>query len=201
MSKAPTNPRRVVRPDHPLLIPGQAEATGRLVPANIDSKFGTIPSSWKIRIDVNGKAGHYAIVHYSWHFPGIASPDKVEVFGPSAVGAMPEQFEGAYLHDLGYWLSGQLVEFSPLPAELPGGTATELQLRLKEYELLKVATYYAAGKNAGFKWVSETMGIPRQTAALRIQEARDRGFLPHVDHPDVWGFVSEQVKKWTGNNL
>ncbi|MEJ6507437.1 MAG: hypothetical protein QNL53_04775 [Microbacteriaceae bacterium] len=142
-----------------------------------------------------------AEIVYETVFPDEIKAKKITI--QSIVGELPgEYFTAKYIDDLGEYWGNELLTLAPLLDRIPGGTVATAERQLKEMELLKVATAYAAGGTRGFKAVSDVMGIPRQTAALRIQAAREVGFIPPVDTPidQVWDHVLNTALDWQKNN-
>ena len=75
------------------------------------------------------------------------------------------------------------------------------QSSLKEIEIIKAATFYSMSRG-GCQVVAEQMGIPGQTAAMRIADRRKQGVMPPLDKPrsELWSFVVAGFEHWKKDN-
>lgn len=199
-------PRRVVL-DGVRLESGEPTNLGGPTPIQSGDKWGRAPSRWTVPVllaTVGEKKDitvAEAEIVYETVFPDEIRPKKITI--QSTVGQLTGQyFTANYIDDLGEYWGNELVTLAPSLDRIPGGSVATAERQLKEMELLKVATAYAAGGTRGFKAVSDVMGIPRQTAALRIQAAREVGFIPPVDTPidAVWDHVLKTALDWQKKN-
>ena len=199
-------PRRVVL-NGIQLESGEPKDIGNPTPIKSGEKWGRAPSRWTVPVTVlvvgeqNGASLAHAEILYETVFPDEIRARKLSV--QLEMGQLSgEYFTAQYIDDLGEYWGNELIALAPLLDRIPGGSIATAERQLKEMELLKVATAYAAGGSKGFKAVSEVMGIPRQTAALRIQAAREAGFLPPVDTPTdkVWDYVMQTAFDWNRTN-
>ena len=206
MSKETSYPRRVVL-NNVRLESAEPINIGGPTPIRVGDKWGRAPSRWTVPVllAVAGEKKEIAVaeaqIDYETLFPDEIRAKRITI--DSKVGELSgEYFTAEYLDDLGEYWGNELVTLAPLLDRIPGGSIATAERQLKEMELLKVATAYAAGGTKGFKAVSDVMGIPRQTAALRIQAARAAGFIPPVDTPveEVWDFVFQTALDWQKKN-
>ena len=176
---------------------GEPEGLGPLVEAQIDGKVGTIPRRWKARAEVVGNVGHYALIHYRWHAPKTFSADKIELFAPRGEGVDLLRFPNSEIVEFGHRSARDLAKLIHLDEEIPGGLPAELKKRMKDMELIRAALFYSMSSSNGYQVVAAQLDMPRQTAALRIAEARKRGFLPPVDtpHSELWDFVKAKYEQ------
>ena len=206
MSQDTSYPRRVVL-NGVRLESGEPKDIGGPTPIRSDDKWGRAPSRWTLPVLLVAveEEGDVTIANaeivYETVFPDEIRAKKFSVESDKG-GLSGEYFTGKYLDDLGEYWGNQLVSLAPLLDRIPGGSVSAAERQLREMELLRAATAYAAGGTKGFKAVSDVMGIPRQTAALRIQAAREAGFLPPVDTPidEVWNHVLRSAQDWQKKN-
>lgn len=206
MPKTSPYPRRVVL-DGVVLESGDPKDIGGSTPIKSGEKWGRAPARWTVPVLVLAQEEKglspiaEAEIVYETVFPDEIRAKNISIL--SLRGQLSgEVFTAQYIDELGEFWGNELVVVTPLLDRIPGGTIATAERQLKEMELLKVATAYAAGGTKGFKAVSDVMGIPRQTAALRIQAAREAGFLPPVDTPtdEVWDHVMQTVLDWQRTN-
>ena len=193
----PTSPGRVAK-----LTFGEPYDLGPFVEAHIDGKPGTIPSRWKVRAEVEGHEGHYAVIYYKWHFPSTATADRMELNSPKSHGVSPSYFSELDIAEHGFESAKTLARLIDLTDEIPGGVPSAVVRRMKELELIKAAIYYSMSSNRGYQVVAEQMNMPRQTAAMRISEARKQGYLPPLEtpHQELWSYVTGKYEQWKKEN-
>ena len=199
-----TYPRRFVF-DDATLESGKPKNVGGPTPIKVGDRWGKAPSRWTVPVLLIGNGNSERLakaeIVFETVFPAEIRAMKMTI--ESASGLLSgEYFTAKYIDDLGEYWGDQLVQPGPNLDRVPGGTVASAERQLRDIELLRVAIAYASGGKRGYKAVSDVLGIPRQTAALRIQSAREAGFLPPVDTPveSVWDFAVEQCASWFKGN-